>query len=52
MFPHSNILVYKDGVKVEKSINSKLLKADIRDELRIFFEVSHFPNEDLQLELE
>jgi hypothetical protein len=44
MYPHSNITVYKNDKLIEEEIKSRILKADIRDELRLLFTVCHNPN--------
>lgn len=44
MYPHSNITVYKNDKLVEEEVKSKVLKADIREELRLLFTVCHNPN--------
>jgi hypothetical protein len=44
MYPHAEILIYKNDVPITKRINSEALKTDIQEELRHFFEVCHRPN--------
>lgn len=48
MYPHTNITVYKNGELIKNDIKSKILKADIRDELRLLFTVCHYPNPDFK----
>lgn len=50
MYPHSEIIVYKDGERIKDKVKPSSLKTVIRDKLARVFTVCHKPNPNFKLE--
>jgi len=52
MYPHTIILIYKEGIELKGEIKGNLLKTAIRDQIGKLFKVCHPPDPTFKLELE